>query len=148
VATRNPGLGEGLPIPCVYLFRLLAFRVTGKRQVGELTTFDLTVLLIISNVVQNAIIGPDDSLGGGLIGAADIFPANYVVAEITFRSRRLRRLLEAAPTLLVHNGRILHKILISGRVTLDELHAALRRSGVAAVEQVRAAVLEENGGPA
>ena len=130
----------------VYLFLLLAFRVTGKRQVGELTPFDLTVLLIISNVVQNAIIGPDDSLGGGLIGAAVIFLANYLVAEITFRSRRVRRLLEAAPTLLVHNGRILHKNLTSERVTLDELHAAMRRSGVAAVEQVRAAVLEENGG--
>jgi uncharacterized membrane protein YcaP (DUF421 family) len=130
----------------VYLFLLLAFRVTGKRQVGELTPFDFTVLLIISNVVQNAIIGPDDSLGGGLIGAAVIFLANYLVAEITFRSRRVRRLLEAAPTLLVHNGRILHKNLTSERVTLDELHAAMRRSGVAAVEHVRAAVLEENGG--
>ena len=130
----------------VYLFLLLAFRVTGKRQVGELTPFDLIVLLIISNVVQNAIIGPDDSLGGGLIGAAVIFLVNYIVAEITFRSRRVRRLLEATPTLLVHNGRILHKNLTSERVTLDELHAALRRSGVAAVEQVRAAVLEENGG--
>jgi hypothetical protein len=117
-------------------------------RVGELTPFDLTVLLIISNVVQNAIIGPDNSLGGGLIGAAVIFLANYLVAEITFRSRRLRRLLEAAPTLLVHNGRILHKNLTSERVTLDELHAALRRSGVPAVEQVRAAVLKENGGPA
>jgi uncharacterized membrane protein YcaP (DUF421 family) len=74
----------------VYLFLLLAFRVTGKRQVGELTPFDFTVLLIISNVVQNAIIGPDDSLGGGLIGAAVIFLANYLVAEITFRSRRVR----------------------------------------------------------
>lgn len=130
----------------VYLFLLLAFRVTGKRQVGELTPFDLIVLLIISNVVQNATIGPDDSLGGGLIGATVIFLINYIVAEITFRSRRVRRLLEAAPTLLVHNGRILHKNLTSERVTLDELHAALRRNGVAAVEQVRAAVLEENGG--
>ena len=129
----------------VYLFLILAFRVTGKRQVGQLTPFDLIVLLIIANVVQNASIGPDDSLGG-LIGAAVIFLANYIVAEITFRSRRLRRLLEAAPTLLVHNGRILHKNLARERVTLDELHAALRRSGVAAVEQVRAAVLEENGG--
>jgi uncharacterized membrane protein YcaP (DUF421 family) len=130
----------------VYLFLLVAFRVTGKRQVGQLTPFDLTVLLIISNVVQNAISGPDDSLTGGLIGAAVIFLANYLVAEITFRSRRVRRLLEAAPTLLVHNGRILHKNMTSERVTLDELHAALRRSGVSAVDQVRVAVLEESGG--
>jgi uncharacterized membrane protein YcaP (DUF421 family) len=130
----------------VYLFLLLAFRLLGKRQVGQLTPFDLIVLLIISNVLQNAIIGPDNSLGGGLIGAAVVFLANYIVVEITFRSRRARRLLEAQPTLLVHNGRILHDNLASERVTLDDLNAALRRSGVTEVEQVRVAVLEENGG--
>jgi uncharacterized membrane protein YcaP (DUF421 family) len=130
----------------VYLFLLLAFRLLGKRQVGQLTPFDLIVLLIISNVLQNAIIGPDNSLGGGLIGAAVVFLANYIVVEITFRSRRARRLLEAQPTLLVHNGRILHNNLASERVTLDDLNAALRRSGVTEVEQVRVAVLEENGG--
>jgi uncharacterized membrane protein YcaP (DUF421 family) len=130
----------------VYLFLLLAFRVLGKRQVGQLTPFDLVVLLIISNVVQNAIIGPDNSLGGGLIGAAVIFLANYLVVEITFRSQRARRLLEAQPTLLVHNGRILYDNLASERVTLDDLNAALRRSGVDEVAQVRVAILEENGG--
>jgi uncharacterized membrane protein YcaP (DUF421 family) len=130
----------------VYLFLLLAFRVLGKRQVGQLTPFDLVVLLIISNVVQNAIIGPDNSLGGGLIGAAVIFLANYVVVELTFRSKRARRLLEAQPTLLINNGRILHENLASERVTLDDLKAALRRSGVDDVEHVRVAVLEENGG--
>jgi uncharacterized membrane protein YcaP (DUF421 family) len=130
----------------VYLFLLLAFRVLGKRQVGQLTPFDLVVLLIISNVVQNAIIGPDNSLGGGLIGAAVIFLANYLVVELTFRSKRVRRLLEAQPTLLINNGRILHENLASERVTLDDLNVALRRSGVDDVEQVRVAVLEENGG--
>jgi uncharacterized membrane protein YcaP (DUF421 family) len=130
----------------VYLFLLLAFRLLGKRQVGQLTPFDLVVLLIISNVVQNAIIGPDNSLGGGLIGAAVIFLANYIVVEITFRFKGARRVIEAQPTLLIHNGRILHRNLASERVTLDDLHAALRRSGVATVEEVRVAVLEESGG--
>jgi uncharacterized membrane protein YcaP (DUF421 family) len=130
----------------VYVFLLAAFRIMGKRQVGQLTPFDLVVLLIISNVVQNAIIGPDNSLGGGLLGAGVVFLANYVVVELTFRSKRARRLLEATPTLLVHNGRILHQNLTSERVTLDDLNAALRRSGVTDVEQVRVAVLEENGG--
>jgi len=130
----------------VYLFLLLAFRVLGKRQVGQLTPFDLVVLLIISNVVQNAIIGPDNSLGGGLIGAAVIFLANYLVVELTFRSKRVRRLLEAQPTLLINNGRILHENLASERVTLDDLNVALRGSGVDDVDQVRVAVLEENGG--
>ena len=130
------------------LFLLLAFRALGKRQVGQLTPFDLVVLLIISNVVQNAIIGPDNSLGGGLIGAAVIFLADDLVVEITFRSQRARRLLETQPTLLVHNGRILHDNLASERVTLDDLNAALRRSGVDEIAQVRVAVLEENGGSA
>lgn len=130
----------------VYLFMLAAFRFTGKRQVGQLTPFDLVVLLVISNVVQNAIIGPDNSLGGGLIGAVVILLLNYAVVEVAFRSKRLRRLLEASPTLLVHNGRILHDNLNKERLTLDDLHAALRRSGVADVAHVRVAVLEENGG--
>ena len=130
----------------IYLFMLLAFRFTGKRQVGQLTPFDLVVLLIISNVVQNAVIGPDNSLGGGLLGAVVILALNWVVVEVTFRSKRLRRLLEATPTLLIHNGRILHDNLRRERITLDDLHATLRRSGVADSEHVRVAVLEENGG--
>jgi len=78
----------------VYLFLLAAFRFTGKRQIGQLTPFDLVVLLVISNVVQNAIIGPDNSLAGGLIGAAVILALNLLIVELTFRSRRLRRLVK------------------------------------------------------
>jgi len=130
----------------VYLFMLLAFRFTGKRQVGQLTPFDLVVLLIISNVVQNAVIGPDNSLGGGLLGAGVILGLNYAVVELTFRSKRLRRLLEATPTLLIHNGQILYPNLRKERITLEDLHAALRRNGIADAQHVRVAVLEENGG--
>ena len=129
----------------VYLFLLVAFRFTGKRQVGQLTPFDLVVLLIISNVVQNAVIGNDNSLGGGLIGAVTILALNYAVAGIAYRSKRARRMLEAQPTLLIHNGRILHENLRRERITLDELLAALRRSGVVEPAHVRLAVLEENG---
>src|SRR2546428_2499362 len=130
----------------VYLFVLLAFRFTGKRQVGQLTPFDLVVLLIISNVVQNAVIGPDNSLGGGLLGAAVILGLNYAFVDLTFRSKRLRRLLEATPTLLIHNGQILHQNLKKERITLDDLHAALRRNRIVHPRPARAAVLEENGG--
>src|SRR5438445_38911 len=112
----------------VYLFMLAAFRFTGKRQVGQLTPFDLVLLLIISNVVQNAIIGPDNSLGGGLLGAVVILALNYAIVEVTFRSRRLRHLLEAQPTLLVHNGRILQKNLNRERIWLEDLHATRRVS--------------------
>jgi uncharacterized membrane protein YcaP (DUF421 family) len=129
----------------VYLFLLAAFRFTGKRQVGQLSPFDLVVLLIISNVVQNAVIGNDNSLGGGLIGALTILLLNYGIVEVAFRSKRARRLLEPAPTLLIHNGRILVENLHRERVTLEELQAALRRSGVIEPSKVRFAVLEETG---
>ena len=130
----------------VYLFLLAAFRFTGKRQVGQLTPFDLVVLLVISNVVQNAVIGPDNSLGGGLLGAVVILALNGLLVEVTYRSKRLRRMLEASPTVLVHNGKLVEKNLASERITLDDLHAAMRRAGVVDIAHVRVAVLEENGG--
>ena len=129
----------------IYLFILLAFRFTGKRQVGQLTTFDLVVLLIISNVVQNSVIGNDNSIGGGMIGAVTILGLNWLVVEISYRFKPARRLLEGEPVLLVHNGNILHKNLSHERITLEDLQAALRRNGVADFHQVRVAVLEENG---
>jgi uncharacterized membrane protein YcaP (DUF421 family) len=130
----------------IYLFLLLAFRFSGKRQIGQLTPFDLVVLLVISNVLQNAIIGPDNSVGGGLIGAVVILALNALVVEVTFRSKRARRVLEASPTVLIHNGRVLHESLNRERITLEDLHAAMRRAGILDVSHVRVAVLEENGG--
>ena len=130
----------------VYLFLLAAFRFTGKRQVGQLTPFDLVVLLVISNVVQNAVIGPDNSLGGGLLGAVVILALNGLLVEVTYRSKRLRRVLEASPTVLVHNGKLVERNLASERITLDDLHSAMRRAGVVDIAHVRVAVLEENGG--
>lgn len=130
----------------VYVFILLAFRLTGKRQVGQLTPFDLVVLLLISNVVQNAVIGPDNSLGGGLIGALIVLALNYAFVEVTYRWRWARRWLEARPTLLVHNGRVLHDALRRERLTMEDLRAALRRNGLVEPDEARFAVLEENGG--
>jgi uncharacterized membrane protein YcaP (DUF421 family) len=130
----------------VYLFLLIAFRLTGKRQVGQLTPFDLVLLLLISNVVQNAVIGEDNSLGGGLIGAVTILALNRLVVELTYRSKRMRRLLESSPTLLIHNGKVLHANLARERLSMDDLRAALRRNGVGDPSEVRVAVLEDNGG--
>ena len=130
----------------VYAFLLLAFRLTGKRQIGQLTPFDLVVLLMISNIVQNAMIGSDNSLVGGLIGATTILVLNWAVVELTYRFKPMRRLLEARPTVLIHDGRILHDRLRAERLTMDDLEAALRRGGVADLARVRFAVLEESGG--
>ena len=129
----------------VYLFILMAFRFTGKRQVGQLTPFDLVVLLIISNVVQNAVIGNDNSLGGGMIGAIVILALNWIVVWGAYRFKPLRRIMAGEPTLLVHNGKIFHERMEREHISVEDLNAALRKSGVADVHQVRYAVLEENG---
>src|SRR5262249_12723453 len=87
-----------------YLFLLVLFRIAGKRQVGQLTPFDLGVLMLVSNVMQNAMIGPDNSVGGGMIGVGAIIVLNGLIAFAASRNRRLERLVEGSPTLLVHDG--------------------------------------------
>jgi uncharacterized membrane protein YcaP (DUF421 family) len=129
----------------VYVFLLTAFRLVGKRQLGQMTPFDLVVLLIISNVVQNALIGSDNSLGGGLIGATTILVVNALVAWLTFRFTSVRRVVEHHPTILVHHGRILWDNLASERLSRSEFHAALRREGFVTVRGLRYVLLEQDG---
>jgi uncharacterized membrane protein YcaP (DUF421 family) len=129
----------------VYGFLLASFRLAGKRQLGQMTPLDLIVLLIISNVVQNALIGNDNSLGGGLVGATTILVLNSLVAWVTFRSKTAQRLVEHAPTVLVRHGRILSANLERERLSLSEFHAALRREGVVTVSELRYVLLEQDG---
>jgi len=129
----------------VYLFLLAAFRLAGKRTLGQMTAFDLVVLLIISNVVQNALIGNDNSLGGGLIGATTILVLNAIVAWITFRYKRVERIVEHSPTVIVRHGRILRDSLRRERLSLAELRSALRTQGVMSLQDVRYVILEEDG---
>ena len=129
----------------VYTFLLIAFRLCGKRQLGQLSAFDLVVLLIISNVVQNAVIGNDNSLGGGLIGATTILLLNLLVAYVTFRFRRADRVIEHSPTVLVRHGRILRDNLRRERPGPRDLRAALRHHGVVSIRDIRYAFLEEDG---
>ena len=129
----------------VYVFLLGAFRLVGKRQLGQMTPFDLVVLLVISNVLQNALIGNDNSLGGGLAGATTILLLNAVVAWLTFRFRVVQRVVEHSPTVLVRHGRILRENLASERLSLSEFHAALRREGIVTVSGLRYVLLEQDG---
>ena len=129
----------------VYLFLLAAFRLAGKRQLGQMTAFDLVVVLVISNVVQNALIGNDNSLGGGLIGATVILVLNAIVARVTFQHKPIERLIENSPTVLVRHGRVLRDSLRRERLSLPEFRAALRKQGVISLKDVRYAVLEEDG---
>ncbi|HWN90726.1 MAG TPA: YetF domain-containing protein [Verrucomicrobiae bacterium] len=129
----------------VYGFLLVAFRIAGKRQLGQMTAFDLIVLLIISNVLQNAAIGNDNSLGGGLLGATVIIVLNLLIAWMTFRHKRFERIVEDSPTILVKHGHVLHANLAREFMSMAELRAALRREGVATMSEVRYAILEEDG---
>ena len=132
----------------VYLFLLLAFRLTGKRELGQMTPFDLIVLLTISNVLQNAMIGPDDSLGGGLIGALSLLATNRVVSRLSFRFPWLERALEGEPTPLVENGRVLHENLRREVITWTELARAIRKHGLdphTDLPRIQSALLEEDG---
>ena len=134
-----------LPSVVVYGFLLASFRVAGKRLLGQLTAFDLVMLLIISNLLQNAAIGNDNSLGGGLLGAAVIIALNVMVAWLTFRHKRLERLVENTPTVIVKHGHVIRANLDREHMSLAELRAALRKEGIATMSEVRYAILEEDG---
>jgi uncharacterized membrane protein YcaP (DUF421 family) len=129
----------------IYLLVLIGVRVSGKREVGQMTPFDLTLLLLLSNSVQNAMTGPDTSLLGGVVAAATLLILNYLVADVSGGSRRFRRMIEGQPTLLIHDGKIVDAHMSKEHVSLDELHRALREHGISGCDQVALAVLEVDG---
>jgi uncharacterized membrane protein YcaP (DUF421 family) len=129
----------------VYVFLLTLLRLTGKRQVGQLAPFDLVLLLVLSNAVQNSMNGGDNSLVGGLISAVVLVGLNYAIGIATFSSKRLEAIIEGRPQLLVHNGRLFEEVLSRAKMTHHELDAALRQAGCANVGDVHAAILENNG---
>lgn len=131
----------------VYTFLLIAFRVAGKRELGQMTPFDLIILLTISNVLQNAMIGSDNSLGGGLIGAMTLFFVNGVISRVAYRFPRLADLLDGGPTVLIQDGRIVEPNMRREVITLEELQRSLRKHdlGWEDISQVRRALLELDG---
>jgi len=129
----------------IYLLVLLGVRLSGKREVGQMTPFDLTLLLLLSNSVQNAMTGPDTSLLGGVIAAGTLLILNYVVADVAGANRRFRKLIEGEPTLLIHDGKVIASHMARERVSMDELHRALREHGINGCDEVALAVLEVDG---
>ncbi|HTL45440.1 MAG TPA: YetF domain-containing protein [Vicinamibacterales bacterium] len=129
----------------VYAALIVLLRVSGKRQVGQLAPFDLVLLLVLSNAVQNSMNGGDNSLVGGLISAVTLVGANYVVGRATFNSKRLEGIIEGRPQIIVHNGKVFEDVMAKAQLTHHELQAALRQAGCACVEDVQSAVLENNG---
>ena len=129
----------------IYAVVLVGVRLSGKREVGQMTPFDLTLLLLLSNAVQNAMTGPDTSLLGGVVAACTLLLMNYFVAETSGVNRRFRRFIQGQPTLLIHDGQIISAHLAKEHVSADELHRALREHGIADYKDVALAVLEVDG---
>ncbi len=129
----------------IYLALLVGLRFTGKRQLGQMSVFDLVLLLIIANAVQNAMVGPDTSLAGGLVAAGVLLAWHTVIDRLRRGSRHVARFLGGAAVLLIYRGRVLHDRLARENITSDELLQALREHGVATIQDVRLAVLEPDG---
>jgi uncharacterized membrane protein YcaP (DUF421 family) len=129
----------------IYFLVLGGIRLSGKREVGQMTPFDLTLLLLLSNSVQNAMTGPDTSLTGGAVAATTLLILNYLVAEVAGTNRRFRKLIQGQPSLLIHDGEVIAAHLAREHVTMDALECAVREHGVATYKQVALAVLEVDG---
>jgi uncharacterized membrane protein YcaP (DUF421 family) len=129
----------------VYFFLVVGLRLAGKRELAQLNPFDLVVLLTLSNTVQNAIIGEDNSVTGGIIGAATLLALNYLVVRFLYSHEKLERIVEGEADVLIENGQLLKDRLGEELITLTELEAAARRQGFSSLADVERAVLEPGG---
>ena len=129
----------------VYLFLLIGLRIAGKRELAQLNAFDLIVLLTLSNTVQNAIIGNDNSVSGGIIGATTLLALNYGVVRVTHRYRKLGRLIEGRADILMRDGKIVKDHLTRELITHAQLEAAARKQGIASLHEVERCILESTG---
>src|SRR6058998_1679761 len=129
----------------VYFFLVVSLRLAGKRELAQLNPFDLVVLLTLANTVQNAIIGNDNSVTGGLLGASTLLAANALVVRFLYRHERLERLVEGEADVLIENGTIRYDRLKAELITLPELESAAHKQGFASLDEVDRAVLEPGG---
>jgi uncharacterized membrane protein YcaP (DUF421 family) len=129
----------------VYIFLVLLLRVFGKRELAQLNPFDLVVLLSLSNTVQNAIIGDDNTVAGGFIGAFTLVFINYIVIRFLFRHRRLDQILEGKPAVLIRDGHVCKPELAKELITMSELQSVCRRQGFEGVHEVASCILEPGG---
>ena len=130
----------------VYVFLIVALRLAGKRELAQLNPFDLVVLLTLSNTVQNAIIGNDNSVTGGLIGSATLLLINYMVLRFLFAHERIDRVVEGEPDVLIEHGQVKEDHLKKELLTKQELEIAAHRQGFDDLKEIETAALEPGGG--
>ncbi|MBY4897637.1 DUF421 domain-containing protein [Cupriavidus sp. AU9028] len=129
----------------IYCSVLLLMRLAGKRQIGQMTPFDLVLLLILSEGLQNAMIGSDESVLAGLIVAVTLVGINGLVSWFSWRSRKFEYVVEGRPQLLIRNGKVFNDVMKAARITSDDLMKELRREGCNSLDDVRYAILENDG---
>ena len=129
----------------VYAVVLGMVRLSGKRALGQITPFDVLLIVLLGNAVQNALLGQDTSLAGGLLLAATLITLNYAVGWVTTRSRRMERLIEGEPVLVARDGKLLDSVLRRELITQADFDAAMRQQGCGGIEEVALALLEING---
>ena len=129
----------------VYFFMVIALRLFGKKELSQLNTADVILILLISNSVQNAMVGNNTSLTGGLVAASILFVINYILKKLMFKYPRFGVLMQEKPEILIHNGNLDFKILSKLNITSDELKEAMREHGVEYFKDVKLAMLEIDG---
>ncbi|CEJ69220.1 DUF421 domain-containing protein [Chryseobacterium oranimense] len=141
----NPILDVVIRSLCVYLFMVIAIRLFGKNQLSQLNAGDVVLLLLISNAVQNAMVGQDTSLQGGLIAALVLFAANFILKRLMFSNRKFESFMEEDPVILIRDGKIDQTALNRVKITRDELEEAIREHGVEKIKDVKLSILEVDG---
>jgi len=129
----------------VYLFVILAIRFFGKKELSQLSVIDLVFVLLISNSVQNAMVGSDSTLLGGLVAAATLFIVNYIFKQFMYHFPKFSRLIQGESVLLIYKGKPIRENITKSMLTMDELMEAIREHGVRAIEDVDLAILEVDG---
>lgn len=142
---HNPFVEIIIRALAVYFFIIFAIRIFGKKELAQLSVTDLVFILLISNAVQNAMVGPDTSLTGGLVAAGSLFAANYTLKRLLYKSSKLNKLIQGQSILLIYKGEIQMQNCKKAEITLEELEAASREHGVKDIQHVDLAMLEVDG---
>ena len=145
MAAMNDILAIVLRSLVVYFFILIAIRIFGKRELSQLSVVDLVFILLISNAVQNAMVGRDDTLLGGIVAATTLFAANSFLENLIFRSKKFSKLIQGNPAMLIYQGKVMTEHLKKAKISMDELEAAVREHGVSDISKCDLAVLETDG---
>jgi uncharacterized membrane protein YcaP (DUF421 family) len=141
----NPYLNIALRSLAVYLFMLFAIRLTGKKELSQLNTSDVVLILLISNAVQNAMVGANTSLSGGLMAASMLFIANYGLKRLMFNNKKIHDLISEKPEILIHNGILDTTNLKNLGINDDEIKESMREHGIEKITDVKLAMLEIDG---